>query len=117
MPATSNGTAFADQLRNSIIDVLRANGESFLADHGVDERVCGQVADEILQHLQDQTIRVLIAVRGGCVQGALADLSNIALEIHDFDVFESQPKDDRGRTKEQAEQNWDMARSRLHAIY
>lgn len=116
-PVVPNGQKVAGQLRNSIIEILGANGESFLADRGVDEQVCGQVADEILEHLQSQTVRVLVAVRGGCVQGALADLSNIALEIHDFDVFESQPKDDQSRTKKQAERDWDMAQSQMHAIY
>jgi len=43
-----------------------------------------------------QTIRVMIAVRGGCVQGLWLTFPNIALQICDYDVFESEPKDDQG---------------------
>jgi hypothetical protein len=106
-----------DQLRKSIVEILLAHGESFQADHGVDQKVCQQVAHEIVDCLNNQTIRVMIAVRGGCVQGALADLPNITLQICDFDVFESEPKDDQGRTAEEAEKEWDDAQSTMYAIY
>ena len=106
-----------DHLRKSIVEILLAHGESFLADHGVDQKVCQRVAHEIAACLNGQTIRVMIAVRGGCVQGALADLPNITLQICDYDVFESEPKDDQGRTAEEAEKEWDDAQSTMHAIY
>jgi hypothetical protein len=106
-----------DQLQKSIVEILLAHGESFQADHGVDQEVCQRVAHEIAECLNGQTIRVMIAVRGGCVQGALADLPNISLQICDYDVFESEPKDDQGRTADEAEKEWDDAQSTMHAIY
>jgi hypothetical protein len=41
----------------------------------------------------------------------------VQLEIHDFDVFESEARDDEGRTADRAEKEWDQAQSRLHPIY
>ena len=108
---------FHAQLRRSIVEILLAHGESFQADNDVDKKVCAKVAKEIIKHLRRQPIRVMVAVRGGCVQGALADLPNVALEIWDYDVFESEPKDDCGRTKDEAERQWEDAQLAMHAIF
>ena len=115
--AKTAGKASYEQMEKSVVEILLAHGESFQADHGVDQEVCQRVAHEIAECLNGQTIRVMIAVRGGCVQGALADLPNITLQICDYDVFESEPKDDQGRTEDEAEKEWDDAQSTMHAIY
>ena len=105
------------QMQTAIAKTLLAGGESLLNEQGIDENVCTQIAQQIMAELSKLPIHVLVAVRGGCIQGALADLANVHLEIHDFDVFESEARDDEGRTADRAEKEWDEAQSRLHPIY
>lgn len=117
MSVTESTKHFRTKGQRIIAAILKANGESFQGDHGVDPKVCRQVASEILDHLLKQKIYVLIAVRGGNIQGALADLPNVELNIFDYDEFEVAKKDPRGRTEKQANEQWEAAREVLHPIY
>ena len=109
-------TKFDRKLRKDIVQILKDYGESFIDDTGVLTDTCTRVSRLIMQRLKRDPIQCLVSVTGGVVQGALADLPNIEIDVHDYDVFEGEPWDAHNRTKAQAEHFWEKSRRSMHPV-
>ena len=120
-PAEATLARFNRIARKDITGILFIHGESLLNDRGVDRKVCREIAKEICAklatYLSQKPIRVMVAVRGGVVQGALTSVPGVRLEVHDYDVFDTQKKNDKGQTEKEAEKEWDRAQKIMHAIF
>jgi len=44
-------TKLRKEIKEGIVGILLANGESILDDHGVDEEVCNTIAEAIIDYL------------------------------------------------------------------
>jgi hypothetical protein len=75
--------------RQAIVQILRERSESLLSDRGVDEKLAGQVADEILQSVKP---KIVVEIAGGVCNDVYAT-SPVDVTVRDFDNIKSGDKD------------------------
>lgn len=73
--------------RQAIVDIIEAQGESLLDDEGVDLKVAGEMADEILA-IPAAAPRIIVHVSGGLVSDVVGD-APFEYVVKDFDNIEA----------------------------